>query len=71
MTQTHKIQISHPLIVFISLGALESHSLDYSKVKKTESPGNNAKRQSQAGKREERGSEWGSGRETGRVGNNK
>lgn len=36
MTETNKIQISHPLIAFISHGALESRCLDYSKVKMTQ-----------------------------------
>lgn len=47
MTETNKIQISHPLIAFISHGALESRCLDYSKVKITQRPGNIAKRQTE------------------------
>lgn len=65
-TETNKIEISRPLIVFISLGALESHSLDYSKVKKTESPGNKANRQSQAGKQQRERGEGANGDQAGR-----
>lgn len=61
MTETNKIQISHPLIAFISHGALESRSLDYSKVKMTQCPGNIAKRQTERCKpsRSRKGSKWG------------
>lgn len=50
MTEMNKIQISHPLTVFICMGPLESHNLDDSNVIKTQSPENKAKRQSETAK---------------------
>lgn len=37
MTQINEIEISHPLTVFISTGALESHNSDDGNVIKTQS----------------------------------
>jgi len=40
LLEASEIQMCHPLTPFIYLGSLESHSLNYSKVEKKESPWN-------------------------------